>query len=424
MKLLDETDALREIRSLLTSSSTASFAVAFWGAGAIERLGLDRDGLVVKILCNLDSGACNPAELRRVQALRGVTLKSHPTLHAKVYWTPTGAVLGSSNASANGLALEGDAAGAWAEANVRLEDADLLADIGGWFERLFATGYDIEEADFKRAERIWNSRSKMVPTGKRLVGDLVNAYRNAPNHPAWKQIKLAFWRDPLDAEVTAWLAHEVAEKRIASTISAYGQWNNRILANDWVLDFDLTAKAPRFGGIWKALPEGAGRPDLRLVYNTPFLNISGFGRLTFEKVDAAAFAAIAPAILAAHSEDGGRNAVVDLATAMVLLGAANSMPNEKMFSRAMEQIYKDAAEFGYRPTTFRRMLADYGGVETARRLIRGTATVGFERLWENSRLDLSVEALILKPEWRPLFSTEEHRIAEKRLRDYGYKPLA
>ena len=68
------------------------------------------------------------------------------------------------------------------------------------------------------------------------------------------------------------------------------------------------------------------------------------------------------------------------------------------------------------------MLADHGGVETARRLIRGTATSGFETLWEKQRLDLSVEALILNPSWRALFHPDEQAMARKRLRDVGYVP--
>jgi hypothetical protein len=86
----------------------------------------------------------------------------------------------------------------------------------------------------------------------------------------------------------------------------------------------------------------------------------------------------------------------------------------------MEQICLDAVKIGYRPTTFRRMLADLGGVEAARRLIRGDATYGFTKLWEKKRLDLSVEMLILKPEWRRLFTEEEHTLARKRLKAYGF----
>jgi hypothetical protein len=43
------------------------------------------------------------------------------------------------------------------------------------------------------------------------------------------------------------------------------------------------------------------------------------------------------------------------------------------------------------------------------------------KLWEFKRLDLTVEALVLRPEWSLLFSEEERQIARKRLSDYGYK---
>jgi hypothetical protein len=37
------------------------------------------------------------------------------------------------------------------------------------------------------------------------------------------------------------------------------------------------------------------------------------------------------------------------------------------------------------------------------------------------RLDLTVEALILAPEWHELFAEPEREIARKRLADYNYK---
>lgn len=421
MKLLDETDALAAIRGLLDQTDTARLAVAFWGKGAIERLGLDRPGLVAEILCNLDSGACNPAELRRIRELPGVTLKSHPSLHAKVYWTPAAAVLGSSNASANGLALEDDAAGGWREANVRLDDGQVLGDIATWFDTLFGQGHEILDEDLDRAEQIWKARAKMAPTGTRLVGDLLTAFTNAPAHPVWRQVKLAYWMDGLSDEDEAWLETERHDGHLAPGVSAYGQWNDRIAPHDWVLDFDLSAKAPHYDGIWRALPDEAGRPGLRLVFRAKQIRFPALGRLMLAKADAAALAAIGPAVLAANADDG-RNALIDLATAMALVAAARVMPSDKGFTKAMEQIYLDAAAIGYRPTTFRRMLADHGGIETARRLIRGAATSGFETLWEKQRLDLSVEALILKPAWRALFYPEELARARKRLRDVGYTP--
>lgn len=421
MKLLDEGKALIEIRSLFGEANEARIAVAFWGAGAVERLGLDRPGFSAQILCNLDSGACNPAELRRMSKLPGIMLRAHPALHAKVYWTPRAAVLGSSNASSNGLALEGDAAGAWAEANLLVNDTAMLAEMAAWFEKLFAAGYEIVDADIDRAELIWKARSKMAPTGKRLSGDLVTAYRDAPGHAVWKQVKLAYWKDPLSAAEEKRLATEKRDHSLASTTSAYGGWNDRIAANDWVLDFGLSGKSPSFGGVWKALPEDASLPDMRLVYRVQKLRFPGLGSLTLKKADAESLAAIALTVLANHSNDGGRNAVVDLTTAMGLWDLSREAPSEKEFTRAMEQIYTEATKLGYRPIAFRAMVAEHGGVETARRLIRGSATSGFEALWEIKRLDLSVEALILNPKWLSLFSPDELKMARKRLRAYGYE---
>ena len=37
---------------------------------------------------------------------------------------------------------------------------------------------------------------------------------------------------------------------------------------------------------------------------------------------------------------------------------------------------------------------------------------GYTALWDRQRLDLTVEAVILDPKWRPLFSSEELGIAE------------
>ena len=61
---LGEIAAQAQIRELLEHADEAKLAVAFWGRGAIETLGLERKALNVEIMRNLDSGACNPTEIR------------------------------------------------------------------------------------------------------------------------------------------------------------------------------------------------------------------------------------------------------------------------------------------------------------------------------------------------------------------------
>lgn len=97
---------------------------------------------------------------------------------------------------------------------------------------------------------------------------------------------------------------------------------------------------------------------------------------------------------------------------------------EDRFEQAMYDVYYDAKkECNYNATYFLQMLGQYGGLGTARRLLTSTKiTYGFTTLWECGRLDLSVEAKVLRPEFAPLFAQEERDIARDRLAEYGYQP--
>ena len=61
---------------------------------------------------------------------------------------------------------------------------------------------------------------------------------------------------------------------------------------------------------------------------------------------------------------------------------------------------------GYTPRRALNMVNQYGAVDAARRLLQmpGVTSQGLETLWEHHRLDLSIEALMLKPEFASLFT--------------------
>ncbi len=62
-----------------------------------------------------------------------------------------------------------------------------------------------------------------------------------------------------------------------------------------------------------------------------------------------------------------------------------------------------------------------GGWETARTLLRSeTLSDESVRLWEEHRLDLTVEALVLREPWRRLFTDAESAQAARRLEEMGY----
>lgn len=78
-------------------------------------------------------------------------------------------------------------------------------------------------------------------------------------------------------------------------------------------------------------------------------------------------------------------------------------------------------KINYTPTRFNQMLAEHGGVETARRLINSDApSQGFGVLWEHHRLDLSVEAIAILPDYAALFTGAELATARQRLVDHRF----
>lgn len=89
---------------------------------------------------------------------------------------------------------------------------------------------------------------------------------------------------------------------------------------------------------------------------------------------------------------------------------------------AMLDIYRRAkAEAGYNATRYLQMLDVHRGVEKARILLRAhDVSEGYLALWKRGRLDLTVEALVLKPEFERLFTDDERAIAHQRLTDFGY----
>jgi len=97
-------------------------------------------------------------------------------------------------------------------------------------------------------------------------------------------------------------------------------------------------------------------------------------------------------------------------------------PIENLFNEDMKNIYFTAKrDINYTSTRFMQLVSKKGGLQAAKQLIaKEGGTYGFEVLWENKRLDLSVETLVLKTEYESLFSAKEKRLCSERLKQFGY----
>lgn len=94
---------------------------------------------------------------------------------------------------------------------------------------------------------------------------------------------------------------------------------------------------------------------------------------------------------------------------------------ENKFNEDMKNIYNVAKkELGYNAVIFKKLVLQKGGVQAAKQLISKEDTYGFEKLRKLKRLDLTVEAHVLKDEYAVLFTNEERELCKKRLEDFGY----
>ncbi len=140
MKFLTTSDTISEIRNLLNGGGVVRVAVSYWGDGAVDSLGITRNQDLT-IVCDVLSGGCNPAEIRKLLGVLGdKRVLTYDRLHAKVWLAAGSAIVGSSNASSNGLGFEGEEAASLVEANLVVDDRNALAAMKKWWTEGILTG--------------------------------------------------------------------------------------------------------------------------------------------------------------------------------------------------------------------------------------------------------------------------------------------
>lgn len=167
-------------------------AVAYWGAGATKALGIEGDHERVRVICDLESGATNPYEVEKLREQQ-VDVRQKDRLHSKVYlFDGELAVIGSANASANGLGLEGDEVEGQIEACLATDHPSTVEATGVWFEKLWATSVEITEKDLKEAKELW-ARRRMVRPARSGNFDLVELVRRNDPTLANRNIYVLIW---------------------------------------------------------------------------------------------------------------------------------------------------------------------------------------------------------------------------------------
>lgn len=170
MKILNGKKTRDELKEAVEASNEnknkVRFAVAFWGKGIIEDLSIDPAN--TEIVCNLSMGGTNPDVIEELLT-RGAVVRHSNQLHSKLYLTDSIGVIGSSNASANGLSMEGEECSGWLETNIVFsaeEDGELYGDAETHFKSIWTAATPLCGSDdpvLAKARDAWKKKRHSNP---------------------------------------------------------------------------------------------------------------------------------------------------------------------------------------------------------------------------------------------------------------------
>jgi hypothetical protein len=288
LALLREDDLPGKFRSLKKAASETLIAVPFWGTGAIGALGLNRG--TSRVICNLSSGACNPYEIEDLEKLDGITVRTNSRLHAKIYTAKGFAIIGSSNASTNGLAIAGDVSTGWIEANVLTKEPGLVKETCGLFETIWDSDETkpISVSQLNKAKIAWDNRPRSKPSVTATT--LLAACREQPE--LFGSVFVVAYDEDLSRKAKRKLTSLTRQAKGSAGIDnadfrkAWGyQFEERIASGTWLVDLDC--RKPSRPRVWgsaqvqtppSVLIVGAKELDVTIALHRP-VQLTGSQRI-------------------------------------------------------------------------------------------------------------------------------------------------
>lgn len=205
MRFLDGKATQDELTRRIAASGVIKLAVAFWGQPAPDTLGLLSANTPPSIVCNLKMGGTNPEAIEYLLN-NGVKVTQSDHLHGKVYLFDDAAIVGSSNASANGLSLQGEEIKGWDEANILVTEESVLGSIRQWLENI--PKKPITPTDIAKAKEAWSRRRHVgiidKPPAKTL---LIDDLRRSPDTFGGRRIFVCVYSEGLSPAGKKSLSH-------------------------------------------------------------------------------------------------------------------------------------------------------------------------------------------------------------------------
>ena len=243
-----------KIKKLVQNAETLDIAVAFWGYGAFELLGLDQidkeNRKNVRIICNLGHGGTNPSEIENLIKQK-FEVRHLNTLHAKTYISEKAIIVGSANASANGLGHEASEIDSWEESAIFQTDNQVIHHARNWFEELYNRSKCVTPEYIKEAKNIWGKRRtqrKMLYGSKDNIS-LLEVIKSTPNDFRDKIVITCYEGGSLDKNAEKTAENFISNnKLIEDTITFFEDWESELTVRDkYIISFKIKKK----GGIFK-----------------------------------------------------------------------------------------------------------------------------------------------------------------------------
>lgn len=252
---LSASECRAEVRRMLASNGPIQAAVAYWGKGAIKDLGIHK-GLDFRAVCDVRSGGCNTDVVEELLRLFGPNrILTHDRFHAKVWLAQGTLIIGSSNASSNGLGFEGHETDSLVEANMLVKDPKMVKTVREWMEKSVAQSARKITANDLRV----GARRHAINRGKRPVpevGDLLSSLKTDSDSFADRDAFVWVWDQ--SEKVARWARDEIKEiqnDRNDPTIDFWQDVTNPPSAGSYIFDFDTSTGKPIFTGLWQTLKD-------------------------------------------------------------------------------------------------------------------------------------------------------------------------
>ena len=251
------------LQDIFSNASYITCVVAFWGRGALELF----DGIAeekrrtVRIVCNLTMGATNP---RVIEALinKGFQVKHNPILHSKVYWTDKGIVLGSPNASANGLSFEGREQEGWLEAAIFVDGQSEIDVTHSYVDDIWCKSEKITDQVLAAAWVRWRRRRPFPPPDRNLtfIETLRQGCFSGRQHCIYIAVDEDSVTDPDHAAAQAKKLKNQYRELQGRVVEPWEGWDD-IPRKQYIISY---FRGPRggvyFTRIWKTLPDNCDLP--------------------------------------------------------------------------------------------------------------------------------------------------------------------